>query len=177
MKIRSPHASRISPDRRSRRISSRRPCLRSVKPVHVYAAKDDKHKDARVRSYHNATLGRSIEQFLVRTHDGMLRSKRSFELVRMSTSRRDMRCRCHRTTICDGWILSLGTFQVEGSHARSVYKWHVHVVLVVVSFVFVRNNISTSDFEKNSKKREFSSLRASRGVTTAPIALVRGYIF
>ena len=36
---------------------------------------------------------------------------------------------------------------------------------------------STSDFEKNSKKREFSSLRASRGVTTAPIALVREYIF
>jgi len=31
--------------------------------------------------------------------------------------------------------------------------------------------------EKNSKKREFSSLRASRGVTTAPIVLVREYIF
>ena len=42
------------------------------------------------------------------------------------------------------------------------------------AFIFC---LCTRVFEKNSKEREFSSSRASRGVTTAPIALVREYIF
>ena len=34
--------------------------------------KDDKHEDAGVRSYHSATRGCSIEQFLVRTHGAQI---------------------------------------------------------------------------------------------------------
>ncbi len=49
----------------------------------MYAAKDDKHKGAHVRSYHNAGRGRSIEQFLVRAHDAQIK-KCSFELVCVS---------------------------------------------------------------------------------------------
>ena len=45
------------------------------------------------------------------------------------------------------------------------------------SYITSRRNTNTCVFEKSWVKRKFSCLRASRVATTAPIALVREYIF